>query len=353
MKFHNAKTKSAKRPKPPAVLPETWKSLYEKGLAFYALAPWVQVQADQIFGITDPVTGEIAYGSILGSQGDFFGLTLYRGREALELHLKLVKKEIPEGSPEIPDLYNALVVDFSPRLISEDDEDCKVRTSLPDPLCRETPSVTFRSYLPGYQGWYLNEEEASFLCIALESAMEHVEKNKDAKRSLSSYLLYTKKIGEDDSWHVEEKAIEPLAVKDLLPIPINAKKMKNLKGLKLHRDAPWELSISYTSGSIQDKDRPYLAKVYLIVHTETLMILQIKPIAIEECPRKALCDALLSTIELHKNIPAEIVFNKKEYYDAAKPLSKALGIDITLAENLPATEPALESLMRYMNKESS
>lgn len=346
MKFQNAKAKQSKKLKAPVVSLDLWTSLYQKALAFYAMSPWLQVSGDQIFSITHPLTKQVGYCTILGSQGDFFGLTVYRGREALELHLKISKQELKIGDPEIAEIYDALVVDFSPRVAAEEEEDEKVRLSLPDPLCRETPSVTFRSYLPGYHAWYLNEEEANFLLLALECAMQYVEKHSKTPGSLSAHLSFS----EDRIRHI---LLEPLPIKELPAVPINAKKMKALKNLKLHRDAPWELSTAYTPGSIHDKERPYLARVYLIVHQESAMILQIKPIAIDECPRKALCDGLLATIELHKNIPGEILLNKIEYYEAAKPLAKALGIAISLVETLPATEPALEGLVQYMRKEGS
>ena len=86
----------------------------------------------------------------------------------------------------------------------------------------------------------------------------------------------------------------------------------------------------------------------MLVHQESLLVLQVKAVELHNSPASALCEELLASIEKHKRLPAEIFFNNEELYQSAKPLAKALGIQVTLSDFLPASAPAQDSLLQYM-----
>lgn len=347
------KTNKAVQPKAPDVSKKVWNTLYDRAYAYNTLAPWTTLTEDHIFAIQDP-SGSIGYCSVFGSEGEFFGLTMYRGREGLEMHLKLKNGVLDPNDLEILTLYDALVVEFSSKK-ELDQEDLSVLKTLDPAFSKKKKHPSFRSYSPGFQGWYFTEKEAEFFTLALICAEKHVKQCKEDSsfteiHSSGDCLLYTPTLKTDSeiTWQTKEHTPGPLPKKELRQIPLNLEKIENLKGTKLYHDGAWEASIFSTPSVICDKTRPYFAKVSMLVHQESLLVLQVKAVELHSCPASALCEELLTSIEKHKRLPAEIFFNNEELYHSAKPLAKALGIQVTLSDFLPASAPAQESLLQYM-----
>ncbi len=341
------KPKTPRLPKPPKVSKELENTLYNEAYAFYHEAPWNTIHEEHIFAVQDPFSSSIGYCSIAGSGGECFGIALFRGEESLNIHLQLQNGQNHPENAEIISSHNALVLDFLPKNMLNKKELA---------ILKRNPSAvpldlfpSFLSYLPGFQGWHLTEEETSYFIFILQSARKYAEEIITPKPNPTKekYTLYTRcqETGlPQSSWHTPK----PIASQPSEPIPLNTKRIEGLKGLKLYHDGAWEASTFNTPNLICDKERPYFAKVSMIVHQESLLVLQVKAIEVHECPKKHLSEEILSCIEIHKRIPAEIFFNNKALYEALKPLAKTLGIQASLVDFLPATAPAQDSLLQYI-----
>jgi hypothetical protein len=337
------KPQKRKKPKAPVVKDEVFAALYESAYAFYRASPWSFIGENHIFAFQDTSTGKIGYLSVLGEDGTFLGLSIYRGKVGLNSCLK------EEETESAINKHDALVLEFIKKK-DLDREEKKLLKKLDAFLSKEPLAPSFRSYLPEFQGWYLNEEEALFFLLALKCAVFHSEKCKnDPSTSASNkgerYLLYTPK---EDSWQSSWHTPGPLSSSEEEITPLNISRIEGLKGLKLYRDTAWEASVFYTPSVIQDDARPYFAKVLMIVHQESLLVLQVKIADPGKSTASRLGDEILSAIETHKRLPAELIFNDKALFEGIKPLAKALGIQVTLASFLPATAPAQENLLDHI-----
>ena len=347
------KSNKTETPKAPTVSQEVWNALCERAYAYNASAPWTTLAEDHIFAIQDS-SGTLGYCSVFGEDGEFFGLTIYRGREGLEMHLKLKSGILDPNDLEILTLYDAIVVEFYAKK-DLDKEDLSVLKTLDPSFSKKRRHPSFRSYSPGFQGWYLTEKEAEFFTLAFMCAEEHLKQCKKSPllnqiSSSGDCLLYTPlfKNGSELTWKVQEHSPGPLPKKEVSLVPLNSEKIESLKGIKLYHDGAWEASIFSTPSVICDQIRPYFAKVSMLVHQESLLVLQVKAVELHSSPASVLCEELLASIEKHKRLPAEIFFNNEELYLSAKPLAKALGIQVTLSDFLAASAPAQESLLQYM-----
>ena len=56
-----------------------WSSLFAAANAFRELGPWEWMNDNQVFGVKDPATGEVAWCAVLGMWGEVFGLAAYLG----------------------------------------------------------------------------------------------------------------------------------------------------------------------------------------------------------------------------------------------------------------------------------
>jgi len=76
-----------------------WQALYQAALEFKEIEAWTWMYDSDVFGVQDPVSGEIGYCCIMGSLGEMFALALYLGSEGLESYMQ-VASEPPQVSAE-------------------------------------------------------------------------------------------------------------------------------------------------------------------------------------------------------------------------------------------------------------
>lgn len=61
-----------------------WRALYEAAVSFKRASCWEWMYDDDIFGVANPETGEVAYCCIMGNAGEHFGIAAYLGAEGLD-----------------------------------------------------------------------------------------------------------------------------------------------------------------------------------------------------------------------------------------------------------------------------
>lgn len=340
-----------KRAKPPVVSLDLWKKLYEQAYKYESLTPWTKLQENQIFAFIDPITKEESYCCVLGSGGEFLGLAIYRGKEGIEGFLQLKLKEVDPNSLDAFHVQNALVVEFSNSKKGVEKEDLSIMRSLNLPLKGSFPR--FRNHLPGFQGWFLTEEDVISFTFGFECAIYHINHNLDVFQHLNIDLmqcaLYTlEDAGESPVWQVKECTLKRLPKKEAKPVCVDPRKLEILKGIKLCHDTAWEVSLTNTTSSIWDYSRPYFARVAMIVHQESFYVLHGEVVPIDANIEEFFCDQILLTIQKHKRLPGELLFNDQGLYESLKPFMKALGIQGTLVKVLTATIPAQEGLLQKM-----
>lgn len=73
------------------------------------------MEDDEIFGVKDPVSGEIGWCCILGANAQVYALCMYRGSEGLALYRKLRRDEIDIEQDDVFALQNCLMAEFCDR----------------------------------------------------------------------------------------------------------------------------------------------------------------------------------------------------------------------------------------------
>jgi len=342
----------SKTPKAPLVPIDLWNRLYAEAFRYESLDPWKIVNEDLVFAFADPGSKKLGYCCIPGKAEGFLGFSLYRGREGFEMYLQLKRQELDPKGVDVLHNHDAIVLEFTQNKKTLDKEDLAIMKEIG--VEKQTFFPSFRSYLPGFKGWFLTEDEVVFLTLALKCSIKHItdymhHSFRNVKPDPMRCPLYVPREENGNiTWDILEHKIEPAPKKTPRPVTPNMKKIEMLKETKLCHDGAWEASMINTSNVLSDHVRPYLAKICMIVHQDTLLILHIKPAELGEEPEEMMSEELLFTIKKHKRIPGEILFNDSFLYESLKPLMKTLGIQGTLTDVLPATLPSRESLLQYM-----
>ena len=328
--------------KVPKVSLDAWGPLYDAALAFRDLAPWRFLYDDQLFAVKDPLTGQTGYCCVLGTLGEVIALCVYRGSKGLEFYQRIQSGMIGPGDDEIIAGQNAILAEFADRRELEK-EDLSILKSLNLNIRGRKQYPRFRSYLPGYSQWFLNETEVSFLTLALTAACHFAADYLKDQSILHSdkhdhYLTYMPQRGENGTpfWLKEWLRPEPVPDPATARLPCNEIRLQKIKQMNLKPDTAWEADGFLMPGIIQDRDRPYFARILAVAHHDSGFILSTNLTPYAADPYPPLTEQIVSVIETHKLLPSEIILAGKHACEAVQPLAQFLGLKIKLSKNLKA-----------------
>src|SRR5665648_400943 len=149
---------------------EEWKTLYEAALEFKELAPWNWMHDTDIFGVKDPVSGEIGYCCIMGAEGKYYALGLYLGSKGLYGLSDILSGDFSESNDDTMFIQNCLMASFEDRKNLQK-QDLQQLKALDLKFRGRDAWPLFRNYTPGFVPWYLKRDEVRFLTIALRQAV--------------------------------------------------------------------------------------------------------------------------------------------------------------------------------------
>jgi hypothetical protein len=324
----------------PLVSQEIWAGLYQEAIRFRELEPWKWMDETDVFGIQDPVTSQIGYGTIMGVLGEVLALCVYRGSEGLVFHQRLLNDAMSKD--DFVGEKNHLMAEFVAKKELQP-EDRKVIASLGLRLQGAKQYPQFRSHLPGYCPWFVSESEARFLAFALSCAVDaSLVKQKDPSFLFHSrdgeYLTYVP--AERASFSKSWQRPAPITATE---IPIPRAMIHEIRSRNLRKDSAWQAHWFFLPGAIQDRERPYFPKCLMIAHQKSGFILAMEVILPEEDSPAGLEKRILHSINETNLFPSEIQVQDERVYKALAPLGEALGIRVVLRKELEAiTEARLE-----------
>jgi hypothetical protein len=340
--------------KVPAVSLEVWRGLYENALRFMKLQPWESAYDSDVFGVLDPVTGLTGYCCIMGALGQVLALCVYRGSEGLKICRRMHAGDFTQDFDEVAAAQFCLMGEFEDRSALKK-QDLAIIKAL-GLKCRGRQAYpVFRSYLPGYCPWFLTDEEARYLALAFDAAIQFIELFRAQPDILSgggagSYLVYQLRSGVDlpQSWTTSWRAPDPLPRAPILHEPMPEDLLREILSKKLIRTAAWEVgSFIMPNARITEGDRPYYARILLAVHSQLEIVLASHTIPSFEDGCAALRDLILSAIRDHQVLPQEIRVCDATLAEVLKPISSRLGITTSLHRKLPAVLAVKQSMAEY------
>jgi hypothetical protein len=149
---------------------DEWQALYEAATAFKKARCWEWMYDDDLFGVMDPETGEIAYCCIMGQLGEQYALGAYLGSEGLQSILDMM--EGPDKfSTDLFFIQKCIMASFENREDLEKEDRAMIKElGLKFRGKKQWPQ--FRSYEPGLYPWFIDAWECRFLTLALQQALE-------------------------------------------------------------------------------------------------------------------------------------------------------------------------------------
>ena len=324
-----------------------WRNLYDAALKFKELECWDFMEESDIFGVKNPVNGEIGYCCIMGGAGEHFALAVYMGTEGLEGYMKIRSGEyIPPA--ESLHLQKCLMASFEDRKYLSD-KDRKIIKKLRLKFRGRNAWTLLRSYLPGYHPWYLTGDEARYLTLTLQQVIGVCHRFEDDPDMLTSpddgaydsYLVRVP-VKEEDGMIWKDEWVEPEPIhREIVTDVIDENRLKEIKKIASKGKNAWEMDFFFTLQGVQENkdERPYYPRILLLVdhHSSTML-----NYSIPEPPeyRSEIREHILDTAYRTKSLPKKIMVRREEVFELLEPIAAGLGIELIMVRELPAIESA-------------
>ena len=336
--------------KPPSI--QEWRDLYDAAIEFKKIECWNWMWDTDIFGVQNPVTGEIGYCCVMGGAGEHFALAVYQGSEGLNGYLKLQSKKNYPSLEDMLNLQKLLMASFEDREFLQK-EDFQLIKKVDLKFSGPNSWPLFRSYRPGCHPWYLTSEEARYLTLCLWQAIDVSLRFKDDSEMLTPptenhYLIRVPKKDETGlSWR--DEWIEPLPLKkaEIIVEPIDADRLEEIKDRIPNSQGVWEVDFFYYPKPVKEKgERPFYPYVTLWVEHHSGLILNHHLAKPAECISE-FQGQFLKLAENYKSLPQEILVKKEETFKLLEPITSELGIKLRRVKRLRMLEDAKASMSKF------
>jgi hypothetical protein len=317
-----------------------WRGLFDAVVAFKKLSCWQWMYDSDIFAIENPENGEIGYCSVLGLEGQVFGLVVFLGEEGFSTLMQLYSQEYLEEE-DIDFLFRSkcIAVTFEDKE-DLDSVDRELIGSLQYRFRGRKSWPRFRRYDPGYYPWYIDASDVRFLTCALQQAFAVSSRLARDEASLlhpenAEYVLLRRIAARrrgrpwEDAWHSPRPVVSR---KSLSSRYDEIKARRVVKSCAPARS--WELDIFFAPlPAKHENERPYYPILFLCLERETMLVLGAKAFHPGNCDGKIL-DAFLDIVEERGTRPVLLAVRKEELQSIFKPLASKLGIKLVREKSL-------------------
>lgn len=328
---------------------DEWQALYEAATAFKKARCWEWMYDDDLFGVMDPETGEIAYCCIMGQLGEQYALGAYLGSEGLQSILDMM--EGPDKfSTDLFFIQKCIMASFENREDLEKEDRAMIKElGLKFRGKKQWPQ--FRSYEPGLYPWFIDAWECRFLTLALQQALEVSLRCRSSKAIIESDRPNTFLVrvphnqGGIITW--VEQYLEPAPIiKKYVSIEIKDElRLRKVIASGKSKQDVWEVDTFFAPFPVQEKknERPYYPNVFLIVDRNTDIILgheMTKDIS-EEGYQFIHC---ITDLMIELKIPSRILVERDETYHLLNDICRQLNIPLKKVEQLASIPQIIEEM---------
>jgi hypothetical protein len=335
---------------------QEWQALYQAAVAFRDLAPWDWMYDSDMFGVQDPVSGEIGYCCVMGNLGEHFALGVYLGSEGLAGYRKIASGELyPPDTTALLHYQKCLMASFEDRELL-DRQDLSVIKAVGLKFRGRGAWPLFRSYLPDYHPWFLTADEACFLTLALQQALDVAQRfGQNAELLAPREEQYLIRVPESDGAALRwsDRWLTPArlpAAASVVP-PVDEPRIQRIKQAITTRQGTWEADLLLSPTPIQEQkgQRPYYPYMSLWVDRRSGMVL---PPHLASPDRRVaeFPQHFLTLVEQTEALPQEVCVLTQETLELLEPTTSRLGVKLRRSRRLGALEEARNSLMGYLNQ---
>lgn len=339
---------------------EQWKQLFDAAKQLKELAPWTWMLDSHLFGVQDPVSGQIVYCCVIGNLGEVLGIAAYLGTAGLETFIQIQQGTFGMGNEDLLFAQDCLMVSFDDRELLDKNELATIK-KLGLKFRGRQSWPTFKRYEPGFVPWPVNAQEAQFLLHIIEQTMAVAQQLRENPKYLvppkgklwQRFTLAQKYLtrvpvqtGDSLSWKDEWLAPPPSPQPSSSLGTINEVQLERIRKVPIRQGGTWEIDYFHTEAAIRDAEKPYFPIIGLVVESQSAMVITPVMSKLGQIGTH-LVEELFKIADQHQVLPQTILVTRPELKEFLSPVGKKLNISIKSARRLPGVEMARD-FMRQM-----
>jgi hypothetical protein len=324
---------------------EEWSALYQSAISFKEQAPWRWMDDMDIFAVENPADGQTGYCVVLGSGGREFGLAVFVGEEGFDHYRRLESGEVEPESFEAASMLRSLSVTYGSRS-DLDKEDLVTIRSLGLRFRGKNAWPLLRSQRPGWMPWLLNQEEARFLTVVLQQALEVSARVREDELELQNEedeeLILTRYYRET-TWREEWRKPRVWEPEITVPEPSDPQRLSELRQLAGKPSGTWEMDIFPLPVPVPaESGRLYFPHLALAVDRSSGMVLGLDFLGPAPGP-VVKQELIVRLLERGHHIPRNLRVATEDMCRIIEPVARMLGMSVRVGV-LPVLEEARHGL---------
>lgn len=327
---------------------DSWQQLLTDMAELRKLEPWNWLHDDQVFAVQDSASGTPLFVSVLGAAGEEFGLAVYIGEEGYESLLATMSGTVP--MEELVFSQRSLLASFSDRDELEADDLQLVKDagmSFRGP--KQWP--LFRSFVPGYYPWLIDEGEARLLIQVIaqtKAVLNGVKDGMGISPAENKRSFFGRRMDDSGEWQngrfivdspadSKEKVVAELMVPETEVARLKQHKAADLKA---------EYGLFFINRPVQNgpEERPYFPVAAVALDEASGLVLHQHLDGHKEKAEIAQ-QGLLNWIREYGKIPKALVVTA-ETERLLRPLADRLAMRVEVKQRLPELERLKQAMKR-------
>jgi hypothetical protein len=328
---------------------EHLKELYDAASVFKQVQPWKWLYDADIICVENPKDKTMGYCSVMGRAGEHYALGVYLGNEGLFGFYHLMENADIIPRHQALHYQNCLMCSFEDRDLLAN-KDRKQIKDLGLSFRGRNAWPIFRRYEPGYNPWFINDEECIFLTHALRQSLFVAgnvltgQLRMDMEQG-KTIIRYSEEKDGKLEWFSKEVQMElptvtynPVTISDDVLLQ-KIKKAGNMHNISLQADT------SYMPSAVQENngERPYFPRVFILAEQKSGQILDFEMYQSISDDANVTLNKLIG-ICLENGIPKEIQVRNEAMAAILDDFCKKTGIKLKVVKRLPAIDQMMEEM---------
>lgn len=327
-----------------------WEKLYEVAIKIKELAPWDSLWDSDLITIMLPGHDEPTFISVMGRNGECYGIGVYPGYEAID-GLYRISKALDDESPFAALLTQSALMCYYGDREELMPEERQVIKSLNLRFRGKNNWIYFRSYSPGYYPWRLSDEEVQLMIDALQNfvmafrAMTEKGTIVDFEHGETLFRMYSP---EQELWLTSAAPMPPIPTIRRKLILDNEMLTQQL-ARKKKTGAQIDFDATFMPSPVQESKgkRPYFPRLLLVMDRREGLVLDQHIMDPAEDFGPALIDMLSGYVRKNGK-PLAIHVRDTRIGAYIEDFCSKVGVKLVDDKGVPAIDAFLESLFEHM-----
>jgi hypothetical protein len=345
--------------KPKIIPANVWSSIYQYAREIRLMRPWEKLHETDVFGIRIPGTDRIYFISVMGSIGEFFALSAYKGYESFFKFFELQEKEDKAHPTDILTIHHLMLSFLDRKEMEKEDLDAIRKSGESFRGKKSWPRL--EEIVQGYFPAFPEGESLDDLPVLLEQAVWVLSKavidpdflNYGSDSDEKVYVRTPTGPATKPKWNTCFELPEPEKFQQRFDIKYSYKSAAKVSKKKVS-DTVLQVELFLLPNAVKEPGtKPHFPFVMLFVEKESGMVAgmrMLSPVPDLKSMYEIVPEKILEKLGEMPYRPAWIEMRSELLYNITEKALNEAWCKTRLQEEMPGMDEAINSLMENLNR---